>query len=235
MANTDALRSKGELRMAGMVTSFAHRTTKTGKPFGTLTMEDYHGGHTFFIFGEDYVKFKEYFMTGWYLYITGSVHPNRWKENEFEFKINSIMLLGEVRAKMIKGLRINIDLDDLSLDLMEKLEVITKKYKGEAKLYINVIDSKEQHAHGNVVLLFVSVASLILHGVQRSFAAEDEIVFARLIGGAVEANLLMVTAGNSQVANFAGHNLAKSFENSHPFVIGKGPRLRVAVSVGHCI
>jgi DNA polymerase-3 subunit alpha len=44
---------------------------------------------------------------------------------------------------MIKGIRVNIDLDDLSLALMEKLEKITAKYKGEAKLYINVIDSKE--------------------------------------------------------------------------------------------
>jgi DNA polymerase III subunit alpha len=139
----DALRKKGEIKAAGMVTSFAHRTTKTGKPFGTLTMEDYHGGHTFFIFGEDYIKYKEYFMTGWFLYISGSVHPNKWKENEFEFKINSMMLLSEVRGKMIKGLRVNIDLDDLNYDLMEKLESITQKYKGEAKLYINIIDSKE--------------------------------------------------------------------------------------------
>ena len=139
----DTLRKKGEIKAAGMVTSFAHRTTKTGKPFGTLTMEDYHGGHTFFIFGDDYVKYKEYFMTGWFLYITGSVHPNKWKENEFEFKINSMILLNEVRGKMIKGLRVNIDLDDLNYDLMEKLESITQKYKGEAKLYINIIDSKE--------------------------------------------------------------------------------------------
>lgn len=139
----ETLRKKGEIKAAGMVTSFAHRTTKTGKPFGTLTMEDYHGGHTFFIFGEDYVKYKEYFMTGWFLYITGSVHPNKWKENEFEFKINSIILLNEVRGKMIKGLRVNIDLDDLNYDLMEKLESITTKYKGDAKLYINIIDSKE--------------------------------------------------------------------------------------------
>ncbi|SMD43127.1 DNA polymerase-3 subunit alpha [Aquiflexum balticum DSM 16537] len=139
----ESLRKKGDIKAAGMVTSFAHRTTKTGKPFGTLTMEDYHGGHTFFLFGEDYIRFKEYFMTGWFLYITGSVHPNKWKENEFEFKINTIMLLNEVRGKMIKGLRVNIDLDDLTLDLMEKLENITQKYKGEAKLYINIIDSKE--------------------------------------------------------------------------------------------
>jgi DNA polymerase-3 subunit alpha len=142
-SNMDVLKTKSDIKTAGSVSSFAHRTTKTGKPFGTLTLEDYHGAHTFFIFGDDYVRFKEYFMTGWFLYITGSVHPNKWKENEFEFKINNITLLDEIRGKMIKGIRVNIDLDDLSLALMEKLEKITAKYKGEAKLYINVIDSKE--------------------------------------------------------------------------------------------
>ncbi|TVP44060.1 MAG: DNA polymerase III subunit alpha [Mongoliibacter sp.] len=141
--DTETLRKKGEVKCAGMVMAFAHRTTKTGKPFGTLTLEDYHGGHTFFIFGEDYIKFKEYFMTGWFLYLTGSVHPNKWKPDELEFKINSIMLLSEVRGKMVKGLRVNIDLDDLTYDLMERLEGITKKYKGEAKLYINILDKKE--------------------------------------------------------------------------------------------
>jgi len=139
----ETLRKKGEIKAAGSVTSFAHRTTKTGKPFGTLTMEDYHGAHTFFIFGEDYIRFKEYFMTGWFIYLTGSTHLNKWKENEYEFKINSMMLLSEVRGKMIKGLRVNIDLDDLNFDLMEKLEAITQKYKGDAKLYINIIDSRE--------------------------------------------------------------------------------------------
>lgn len=144
LANLEVIRTKGDnIKAAGIVTSFAHRTTKTGRPFGTLTMEDYQGAHTFFIFGEDYVRFKEYFMTGWFLYLTGSVHPNKWKDGEFEFKINHIMLLNEVRSKMIKGLRVHIDLDDLTLELMEKLEAITQKYKGEAKLYINVIDKKE--------------------------------------------------------------------------------------------
>jgi DNA polymerase-3 subunit alpha len=141
--DTETLRKKGEIKAAGMVTTFAHRTTKTGKPFGTLTLEDYHGGHTFFLFGEDYVKYKEYFMPGWFLYLTGNFQPNKWKEHEYEFKISNLMLLSEVRGKMIKGLRVNIDLDDLNYEMMEKLEEITQKYKGEAKLYINVIDKKE--------------------------------------------------------------------------------------------
>ncbi|AEL25797.1 DNA polymerase III subunit alpha [Cyclobacterium marinum] len=143
LADLSQLKSKGEIKLAGAVTSFAHRTTKNGKPFGTLTMEDYHGGHTFFLFGEDYVKFKEYFMHNWFLYISGSVHPNKYKPAEFEFKINQITLLNEIRGKMIKGLRVHIDLDDLGLELMEKLEAITQKYKGDAKLYINIIDNKE--------------------------------------------------------------------------------------------
>jgi DNA polymerase-3 subunit alpha len=140
----DALKGKNELRLAGSVASFAHRTTKTGKPFGTLTMEDYHGTFTFFLFGEDYVKFKQYFMTGWFLFINGGVAQKKWgNENELEFKINSISLLSEVRGRMIKGLKVNINLDDLTLDLMEKLETITAKYKGDAKLYIEVLDQQE--------------------------------------------------------------------------------------------
>ncbi|MEY3645249.1 MAG: hypothetical protein RLZZ207_1947 [Bacteroidota bacterium] len=140
----EALKGKSELRLAGSVASFAHRTTKNGKPFGTLTMEDYHGTFTFFLFGEDYVKFKQYFMTGWFLFINGSVTQKKWgNDNELEFKINSISLLSEVRGRMIKGLKVNINLDDLTLDLMEKLEQITVKYKGDAKLFIEVLDQQE--------------------------------------------------------------------------------------------
>jgi DNA polymerase III subunit alpha len=139
-----SLKGKSELKLAGSVSSFAHRTTKTGKPFGTLSLEDYHGSFTFFLFGDDYVKFKEYFMSGWFLFLTGKVEQKKWgNENELEFKITSIMLLSEVRGKMVKGLRLNIDLDDLSFDLMQKLEQITEKYKGDAKLYINILDKKE--------------------------------------------------------------------------------------------
>lgn len=143
LADLTQVKNKGEIKLAGAVTSFAHRTTKNGKPFGTLSLEDYQGAHTFFLFGEDYVKFKQYFMTGWFLYLSGSVHPNKYKPGEFEFKINQMVLLNEIRGRMIKGVRVHIDLDDLSLDLMEKLEAISKKYQGEAKLYINIIDNKE--------------------------------------------------------------------------------------------
>ncbi|MFZ9236402.1 MAG: DNA polymerase III subunit alpha [Algoriphagus sp.] len=144
LTDLEGLKGKNELRMAGSVANFAHRTTKNGKPFGTLTVEDYHGSFTFFLFGEDYVKFKQYFMTGWFLFISGAVVQKKWgSENELEFKINSISLLSEIRGRLIKGLKVNINLNDLTYELMEKLESITSKYKGEAKLYIEVVDQQE--------------------------------------------------------------------------------------------
>jgi len=144
LADLESLRGKPELRMAGSVSSFAHRTTKNGKPFGTLTLEDYQGSYTFFLFGEDYVKFKHYFMSGWFLYLSGTVIPKKWgNENELEFKINQLSLLSELRGKLVKGLKVNVRLEDLSLELMEKLEKITSTYKGDAKLYFEVIDQKE--------------------------------------------------------------------------------------------
>ncbi|MHA7131674.1 DNA polymerase III subunit alpha [Algoriphagus namhaensis] len=143
LSDTETLRSRGELRLAGSVSSFAHRTTKNGKPFGTLTMEDYAGSHTFFLFGDDYVKYKEYFMTGWFLFIQGRVQQNRWKEHEYEFKISKIDLLSEVKEMMVKGVRISIDLDYLTYDLMEDLQRLTSENPGKAKLYFDVIDRKE--------------------------------------------------------------------------------------------
>lgn len=141
-----SLSSKSEIKLAGSVATFAHRTTKNGKPFGTLSMEDYQGAFTFFLFGDDYVKFKEYFMPGWFLYINGSVGSKRWAEDELEFKIHGMTLLSEIRGKMVKGLRVNINLDDLTMDLMDKLHKITEKHKGDAKLYFDVIDRKENIA-----------------------------------------------------------------------------------------
>ncbi|SFB47370.1 DNA polymerase III subunit alpha [Algoriphagus aquimarinus] len=142
----EGLRNRTDIKLAGSVSTFAHRTTKNGKPFGTLTLEDYQGAFTFFLFGDDYVKFKEYFMPGWFLFISGTVAGKRWAENELEFKIANITLLDEIRGKMVKGLRVNIDLDDLTMDLMDKLQAITEKYKGDAKLYFDVIDRKENIA-----------------------------------------------------------------------------------------
>lgn len=143
IANIEELQKKGVIKVAGIVSAFAHRTTKTGKPFGTLTLEDYNGNHTFFLFGDDYIKFKEYLMQDWYLFVTGRVEKQKWGEQRLEFKITAIELLNNLRDKKSKGVEVYFELGDLNYDFVDHLEHICKKHKGECTLNVKVIDKVE--------------------------------------------------------------------------------------------
>jgi len=142
LEDIQALQGK-EVRLAGIVSSFAHRTTKGGKPFGTLTMEDYNGNFTFFLFGDDYIKFKEFLMQGWFLYIQGNVVEQKWGDRRLEFKIRNIELLNDLRDKKSKGVRVNVNLEDLSDTIIERIESICSKHKGECSLHVNLLDQEE--------------------------------------------------------------------------------------------
>ncbi len=136
------LQNKGRITIGGMVTAVGHRQTKTGKPFGTLTIEDFSESYTFFLFSDDYVQFKEYFETGWFLYLQGQMQ-NRWKSEELEFKIKSISLLSEIRNEKTQGLNLSIRLQDISEGLIEELTKMTEEYQGESLLKVNIFDEQE--------------------------------------------------------------------------------------------
>ncbi|UII26541.1 DNA polymerase III subunit alpha [Fulvivirga maritima] len=135
-----------EVRIAGIVSSFAHRTTKGGKPFGTLTMEDYNGNFTFFLFGDDYIKFKEYLMQGWFLYIQGNAMERRWGDKSLEFKIRTIELLNDIRDKRTKGVVVNVNLEELNEKIILQLEGICEQFRGECTFHVNLLDTQENIA-----------------------------------------------------------------------------------------
>ena len=60
-----------DFMVAGMVTSVMHLTTKTGKPYGRFTIEDYNGSHEFVLFSKEYENFRRYMFEGYYLFIRG--------------------------------------------------------------------------------------------------------------------------------------------------------------------
>lgn len=133
-----------ELKFGGIVSGFAHRITKNGKPFGTLSVEDYNGNHTFFFFGDDYVKFKEYMMAGWFLYIQGRVERRKWGEQRLEFKVNNIGLLSELREKNTTGLNISINLDELNPAIITKLETLLSENKGDKEVTLRINTQKDR-------------------------------------------------------------------------------------------
>ncbi len=135
-----------DIRIAGMVSQVEHRFTKTGKPFGTITIEDYHDSITFFLFGEEYPKYKPYMTEGWFLYAQCRVQERRWKEGELEMKLASVELLSEIKEKALRSVVLKMDLKDVTPELMNEITSLAEKYKGKHHLKF-VLNHQEEGYH----------------------------------------------------------------------------------------
>ncbi len=132
-----------EIRLGGIVSSFAHRITKKGKPFGILTLEDYESTYSFYLFSDDYLKFKKYFETDWFLFVRGLITPRKWNENELEFKIQEIDLLSEVREKYLDGIELFVDIGDITDTFISKMSDLAESNPGKGSLLFNIADTRE--------------------------------------------------------------------------------------------
>ena len=132
-----------ELTLAGIVTEVANRVTKNGKPFGIMTIEGYDDSHTFYLFSDDYLKFKEFMVDGWFLFVKGVVITKQWGDQRPEFKINSIQLLSEIRDKLSKAVQLDLKPSKINKDLLDQIESILEEHPGKCSLKLNLVDEQE--------------------------------------------------------------------------------------------
>ena len=133
-----------ELTFGGMVTASREGTSRTGKPYSTLTLSDYTDAMEFFFFGQDFVNFHKYCKTGLFILIKGAVKP-RYNQNDiFEFKVSHIELLSETRKNHVKSLTINLPLNRINESTIEEIERLAKNNKGSALLKFNVYDPENK-------------------------------------------------------------------------------------------
>ena len=140
---TDLEKHKGrELAFGGMITMVEHRVSKNGKPFGNFTLEDYEHSERFFLFGDDYVRFREYLVENWFLYIKGTVRekPYRRDNPELEFKISQVELLADVRERMKSELKMTVDLTRLDDRLVRDLAALMEQYPGTVPVTLEIRD-----------------------------------------------------------------------------------------------
>ena len=90
-----------ELTVSGMVTDTKQGTTKKGKPFGILTLQDYIDTYRFVMFDVNYINNSKYFTKGYLLLIKGSLKPKYRNNDEKEFVVKEIHLLSSVRKKLV--------------------------------------------------------------------------------------------------------------------------------------
>ncbi len=135
-----------DVRVGGIVTGVEHRTTKTGKPFGKFVLEDFSGNSgkdTFTLFGETYMKFRNFMNNGLFLLIEGNVMRSSWGQQRIEYKIRNIELLDEVATKRINGLALRLPVQGITRELIASLERVCDQNKGNASFKVMLKDENE--------------------------------------------------------------------------------------------
>ena len=129
-----------DFTVAGMVTSVTHLTTKTGKPYGRFTIEDYNSSHEFVLFSKDYENFRRYLYEGYYLLVRGRVQERTYNPNELECRINSMMMLSEAQETLIRELTIALPVAELTEDIVSQLKETINENRGNVTLRVKVLD-----------------------------------------------------------------------------------------------
>ena len=135
------------LTLGGMVTDATTRTTKKGKPYGRVTIEDYTGKYDFALFSRDYDTLFPLFKVGHPVYIRGQVQGKMYNSAEMEFKITDVQSLDRVKGTLANELVINLDRnieDSEVFDYLGSLETKTEERTGE--LFINLYDRERQQS-----------------------------------------------------------------------------------------
>ncbi|MFZ2782793.1 MAG: DNA polymerase III subunit alpha [Sediminibacterium sp.] len=131
------------LRVAGLVTDVQHRVTKTGKNFGSFTIEDFSGKTEYVLWSEDYVKFQNYLEKGQNILLNGFFRNRYNQPNVFEFKINNMSLLETVKQTLTRSVEISMHPGAINEQMLQFLEKNLRSFPGKSTLRLNVVEPKE--------------------------------------------------------------------------------------------
>ena len=138
-----AFASIEELTFGGIVTSVSHRWTKTNKPFGIVTIEDFEGQGELALFGEEWTKWQSMLQEEYHVYITAQcVQRFRNNPDAYDMVIKKIEFLSDVKEKSIEKFTVYMDATMFNDAQLTDLETTLKSSDGKVPLYINIHDAK---------------------------------------------------------------------------------------------
>ncbi|MGB1231042.1 MAG: DNA polymerase III subunit alpha [Winogradskyella sp.] len=146
--NLEAVINK-EITFGGVVTSVQHRVSKQGKGWALFTIEDYTDSFEFRIFGEDYLKFRHFFVQNSFVFVRafikeGWTNRDTGKKGEPRIQFNSFQLLHDVMDTYAKKLSIQLQISDLEKGRILDLQNIVNAHEGNQSLNFVIYDTAEK-------------------------------------------------------------------------------------------
>jgi DNA polymerase-3 subunit alpha len=138
-----------ELTFGGVVTDVQHRISKNGKGWALFTVEDYTNTHEFRIFGEEYLKFRHFFVKNSFVHVKayvkeGWINRDTGKKGDPRIQFNSFQLLQDVMEQYAKKLSIQLNIQDLQESRINTLKELFSMHQGNHALNFVVFDMEDK-------------------------------------------------------------------------------------------
>ncbi len=131
------------LKIAGLVTSSQHKISRAGKKYGSITLEDFSGKVEITLFGDQYIKFSNYFTAGTCIHVKGSYE--KWESrNEWNFRVNEICLLETIKKAFTRQVQLTFQAGTINVDQVSFLQENMKKNPGKSRLKFIFVDQVEK-------------------------------------------------------------------------------------------
>ena len=120
--NMEAFSKCEQINVAGIVTNVVDKFSKTGKPFGIVTIEDFNGAGDIMLFDQQWAQYKGMFTQGASVYVKMKCQE-RWRgTGNYTLNVYGVDFLRDVADKYMSNLTIQLDLGAMGLARNEKQE-----------------------------------------------------------------------------------------------------------------
>lgn len=139
LEDLSSLGGRDSIIVGGMITSSQHLTTKTGKPYGRFTIEDFGGSYTFTLFSREWEQFRYHCMPQSAVLMRLKVEQSRYREG-LEVNVMIMKPLSEVLEKDIRELHIELPIEVITDDFISEFSALTDEFRGPVNLIFVVVD-----------------------------------------------------------------------------------------------
>ena len=142
LADVGNLAGREDVTIGGIVTAVRTGFTKTGKPFGIVTLEDFVGSGELALFGETWGDKSGFFSVGASVYVTGKVKP-RFSYNPDgpkDLGITGVEFLQTIKERAIDRITISLTSDLLDDQVVTELGELIAAHPGKTKLFFQLHD-----------------------------------------------------------------------------------------------
>lgn len=167
-ADKKKLSRLSSMTFGGIVTGVVSRwSSRTNKPFGFVTIEDYEGPGELALFNDEWAKWQHMFKEGYTVYVTAKCVP-RFRDNSelFDIRIQSVDFLNDVKDKYIEKLTIAVNTSVLDDTQMTDLTTVIRSNPGRVPLFFQMYDAEHKRdvllvSRGNEVDINASLISYL--------------------------------------------------------------------------